>query len=161
MLFENENEEKFPSEDFGKATGMEWIYTEWKIPDDGSIDEFGKKINKLYDELDNKRTAASAAAGMLDMYNMFLRINPDMTNFGKPTSWLNIYDFINGVISKFNVDDIKYYANMDWPDRAKYNLYNRPIIDQIEKKAGHSTEWVMSPTTIKRVKKELGISHRT
>jgi hypothetical protein len=154
-LFEDNHEkETFPSEEFGKATGMDWIYVDWKIP--GTPDEVAQKLKDLFDDLEKKNKAKKAADSVIELYKEFLKLNPEMQELEEPTSWLNLYDYMHGAISKFNIDDINFYANMDWDDRVKYNMSNRKLMDDIAKKAGvDGTGWVMSPTTVARVKKEL------
>jgi len=153
-LFEAyKHEEIFPSEIFGKDTGMDWIYKNWKLP--CSPEEAANKVDKWSDDLDVKSKAEKAGGELIKFFQKLVHDNPDLKDLGEPKSWLNIIDFCYGAISKFNVDDIKFYANLDWNDKLKYNMSNRALQDKIESKTKSSIGWVMSPTTIERVKKEL------
>lgn len=145
--------EMFPSEDFGKATGMDWIYKDWELP--LTADQAAEKIFKWSDDLDVKSKAEKAGSEIIDFYRGLVEKNPELKELGEPKSWLNVIDFCQGAISKFNTDDIKFYANLEWNDRVRYNMSNRSLMDEIQKKAKCPTSWVMSPTTIARVKKEL------
>jgi hypothetical protein len=149
----NNHEEVFPSEAFGKATGMDWIYKEWKLPLEA--DEAGYKIGKWSDELESKKLQKKAADNLMKFLRALLDLNPELAELGEPKSWDNVIDFCRGAISKFNLNDIKFYSSLGWDDRLQYNRKNRPLMDQFEKKFGVPTGWVMSPTTIKRAKKNL------
>ena len=154
-LFEDfkNHEETFPSEEFGIATGMDWIFKDWKMP--GDPDEIGYYIEKWSDELENKKTADKASDNLIGLYKTILELNPELKGLGEPKSWDNILDFCRGPLSKFNLDDIKFYAELPWNDKVMYNRKNQPIMDEIHKITGTQVQWVMSPTTIERVKKEL------
>lgn len=175
-LFEDfkNHEETFPSEEFAKVTGMNWLTKDWKMP--GNPDEIGYNIEKWSDQLENKKTADKASDNLISLYKKILKLNPELKDLGEPKSWDNILDFCRGTLSKFNLDDIKFYSNLGWDDRMKYNVGNRDLSnkinqtaqkialakikkgsDDLEKFNPHSfqVQWVMSPKTIERVKKEL------
>lgn len=155
-IFESKSYDQiFPSEDFGKDTGMDWIYKDWKLPVDAN--KAGEMIDKWSDDLDVKAKAKKAGEELIAFYQYLIHANPELKDLGEPKSWLNILDFCYGVISKFIIDDIKFYANLDWPDKVKYNMGKKELMNKIEKKTKSSIGWVMSPTTIERVKKELDI----
>lgn len=158
-LFENKHEpERFPSEDFGKDLGMDWIYTDWKLPD--SADNVAFKLSELFDGLDNKnpkKKQEESAKGLIQLYHELLELNPEMEKFGEPESWMQINDIISGMVSKFNFDDIDFYSNLDWNGKLAYNVKNRKNYDAIMNASQKTTGWVLSPTTITRVKKELNI----
>jgi hypothetical protein len=158
-LFEGKrNTEIFPSENFGKDIGMDWIYKEWKLP--GTPDEIADKLEKLFDGLDTKnpkKTQEESANGLMSLYLDLLELNPEMEKFGKPVSWMEINDIISGMVSKFNFDDIKFYSKLGWDDKMAYNMKNRANYDAIMNASQKTTGWVLSPTTIARVKKELNI----
>ena len=147
--------EEFPSKEFGEKTGMGWIWVDWKIPTEA--DKFAATLRKLYDDLEeaNKEKGEKIASDIIELYKKVAEMNPAMKELGDPKSWQNIYDFLQGVNSKFNIDDIKFYSGLGWDERAEYNIKNRSTSDAISAKADAVIGWVMSPTTIERVKKEL------
>lgn len=151
--------EKCASENFGKHTGMDWIYKNWELPikDKG---EAGYYIATWYDTILNskgkkdQKNVEKSVDNILDFYKKLIQLNPELGKIEIP-SLMQLYDVCLGAISKFNLEDITFYTNMDWDDRLKYNRDHRSDINMIEKKAGISCFWVLSPKTRERVELEL------
>lgn len=163
-LILNENlypyDEVYPSEEFGKHTGLDWVYNEWKMPFGILRDEIGKKLRKWHsDVLNNNGTEAEIKTyrdNIIDIYNKIIRVNKDLRKI--PVKNINdVYDVCMGVISKFNFDDIKFFVNFDHVLRIKHNIESRPIIKQIEKAAGHDMQWVPSLITTEKLLNHFNI----
>ncbi len=162
-LFENESiiEQEFPSEEFGIATGMDWIYTKWKLPvdekdDDKAADMFGYELGKIYDDIGTKSENV-AIKKLSEFYLKLVELNPEMKKTVKTNlEFRYVFDICYGALSRFNLDDIIFFSSISRQEKLEYNAKNRnTIIPSIEAKADCSIGWVMCPETIKRVKKEL------
>ncbi len=151
----------FPSKVFGEATGLNWIWTDWKLPKNMTPDEAYLKFLNLQKGLDDESTAKVSRDGIYSMYMEILRLNPELKKLPEPETFAPIFNAIHGAISKFNFDDIKFYSGLTMPERAEYNsdIKQRLRVSLIANKAGLvHCNWVLSPTTMKRVEAELNIT---
>ncbi len=143
MVRENE-EEHFPSEEFAIHTGMKWITVKWKLP--VSV----KKAGSILREYDIDEVS--------DFYNKILKLNPSLKPLAGRKTIREKYTISMGVLSRFNLDDIEFFCDRKI-NIVLCNASNRRSKSVIEKKAGISTQWVMSPRTLSRVFEELNITY--
>ncbi len=138
----------FPSKEFGVATGLEWIYVDYKLPDnpDYLADKLiGLRDNKGYKQIN-------------DLYKTLISLNPELNQLKKTRKGSIMFDICYGVISKFNINDIEFFSfNRRDSFLTSYNQSNRSLMKIIMKNTKADIQWVMSPTTFIRVIKELNI----
>ncbi len=169
-LFENESihEQIFPSEEFGIATGMDWIYVKWKLPvdekdPDKAADFFAAELMKLHNDMNWKNDLdtekeKNAIKELSKFYSELIKLNPELNKKAKNGLTFDYaFDVCFGALSRFNLDDIMFYSNISIQEKLEYNRKNRETINSIEEKAESMIGWVMCPETIKRVKKELNM----
>ena len=131
-------EETFPSMEFAKQTGMDWLYTDWILPD---------TPDNLAYTLRNKPTKA------FEIYAELVKLNPTLANIPVCD---RVYDVVLGAISKFILDDIKFYVSCTNRKLMTYNLItNKWRVDRIEKITEAGLQWVASPQTMDRIEAEL------
>lgn len=155
-------DEVYPSEEFGKHTGLDWVYKDWKMPFGMLRDEIGKKLRKWFsDVLNNNGTETEIKTyrdNIIDIYNKIIRVNKELKKI--PVKSIgDVYDVCMGVISKFNFDDINFFVSFDNVSRIKHNIENRPIISQLEIAAGHDMQWVPSPFTTEKLLNHFNIKN--
>ncbi len=140
--------QKFPSHKFGNITGMDWIYSEYKLPDEE---------NYLADTLLKWRDCSDYQK-MYALYKKLITMNPELERLRKTRKGTIIFDICYGVISRFNIDDIEFFS-FNRKHMSSYNQIKRPLTKIISAKAKCDIEWVMSPKTLSRVCNELKIQH--
>jgi hypothetical protein len=139
----------FPSKEFGLKSGLDWVYVDWKIP--GDCDELGRTFRRWLKNQDH--------GFITDLFETILMMNPELEALGKTKDKKVLYHFCYGVVSKFNIDDIKFFSyNVEQGVISKYNSSTHDLRDRIGKKVGMGhLGWCISPTTFDRIVKELKI----
>ncbi len=147
--------QKFPSEEFGKHTDIDWIYQEWNLPVGYTADELGSKIRNGFNW---EKSTVEDKVEIKKIYNELLSLNPKM-NFGtseyfnKIEDYYYMYNVIYGALSKFNIADIAYFAVSIFNGNSivDYNISCSNEKKQLEKKFGCEINWVQSPETRDRL----------
>lgn len=131
--------EKYPSKEFSDHIGIDFLYKDWVVYPlltCKSLIRYGdKRIDKLFNKL------------LLD--------NPDL-NCINITNSHDKFNVLMGCISKFSLDDIKYFTE-NYSNIVEYNINTTNEISKIEVLTNTSCQWVLSPITISKLNKILNI----
>lgn len=150
IKYMSNKKQKFSSKDFGVKTNLHWIYKDWKLPMEEN--EAALHIMCLHDDMD--------IDGLKSFYNDLKRLNPVLGRL-KTDNMRIMYHICFGAISKYNYNDIKFFSlNDDTLESEVIRIYNMRVREQKSKivmMLNTDIQWVMSPPTLKRVNKELGI----
>ena len=131
-------QEKFPSQEFAETVdkdGLEWLWTEWKIPKMKiSFNSTIKKAKSYLEEV--------------------IKLNPELSVI-KAETVVEIVQIYAGVLSKFNLEDIKFFTE-NHTNIEDYNFHeNFDNWIEIQKIAKFDIGWIMSPITVEKLKKQL------
>lgn len=132
----------FPSEEFEKAIGMEGLSEDYFLPD-------GYDYNSIYTLLSNDDDFGKIE----ELYYQIVKLNPELEAVTIYDS-SNIWTTMQGICSKFLVQDIIWFDrlfNYDKRELLKYNQEVEPYKHWVYKKTGVPMSWVPCPDTLKKV----------
>ena len=135
----------FPSEEFGNAIGMEGLYEDYIFPK-------GYDYHKLFNML---RTAGNNSAKLKRIeriYYKIVKLNEELEAI-PVYSFGDIWTILHGVCSKFLIQDIIFFNNLDRMDLLMYNQKTVPYKNWINEKTGHWMQWVACPETLNSILK--------
>jgi len=137
----------FPSYDFAKVSGLNYVYTNWNFPYD--LHKYIHDFMIAWDK-DNLNKCKK-------MYIDLIKLNPQLGEIDCKT-YDDIFNVVRGAGSKFNFDDIKFFTDLSADSMnhlLAYNQKNRNITNKIASKYGlDSLQWVASPQTMKKLLSE-------
>ena len=141
--------QSFPSKEFGLKSGLDWIYVDWQIP--GDCNELGNIFRRWLKNKDEDF--------IMDLFDLLVKMNPELEALGKPKDKMILYHLCYGVISKYNIEDIKFFSyNVELDVLSAYNKSMQDLKNRIGKKVGMGhLGWCISPHTFERIVKELKI----
>ena len=123
--------ETYPSLEFEKISNIENLSKEWIIKFD---------IEKY------RMSGTHKSPDILYFYNTVVEYNSILADINVITN-IDRMNLIEGVISKFNYDDIKFFTE-NYNIISKYNLEMKDIYDNLNDYYGIMPEWVISPYTL-------------
>ena len=141
----------FPSEEFSKKSGIEGIFTEWKLPPKYDF-------HKLYNLAISSNNSNSKALlnKIIKVYIDIVKLNPELRDI-EINDVNDIIITLHGIASKFIKDDIKLFVSLDKYNLRNYNLNNDSLISKIEAKVGISMQWLACPETLMKIRTALKI----
>ncbi|MBK6896927.1 MAG: hypothetical protein IPH06_10090 [Alphaproteobacteria bacterium] len=162
--------ETLPAHAFEQETGMTGISYSYVLPED--LQPENTRPESSFHSLVNVWDAA-AQNRLYQMVDETLALNPGSGLERIPldrTSPQAIQDFLHGVVSGFNADDIHYYLSLhgllssgnDDAGFQKIPGYKDRIAQAaLEHRLGHQLGWLASPQTIDRIKQQAGLGDWT
>lgn len=158
-LYHSEKIQKFPSESYGKAIGLDSIYKNWILPDGETAESIILKViddpYKIYTELVNLNPELED----LDSSNELKEHYSNNFSFGELGRDI-YYHLCYGVISKFSVRDINHFLKKGCYNNEflKKHLDSRRKWYNVLKTNGVSIGWAASTETLKEISKYLEIN---
>jgi hypothetical protein len=151
----------FPSKKASDLLGIK-LYENWKIPEPFDINKIFSLCLFIY--WDEKIKFKEKFSILNYVYDKIIKLNPILANINVNSSisleiYQKKYELLQGVCSKFNYDDIKFFVEL--PNSAKWQfIYNtnkayKILFDETEKKSNVKFHWVVSFKTLNKIIKSL------
>lgn len=131
--------QEYPSWAFSHRTGVKGLYENWKLPEGYTAED----LALLCQYYIHGWTAALAHA-LIGITGQIRTLNPSLPI---PDTTDIMVDLIMGVVSKFNLPDIKHFMSFQSFEIVAYNKANKKRMQDIEIALGCSIHWVASPYT--------------
>lgn len=135
----------FPSEEFEREIGMDGLSEEYFLPK-------GYDYHKIYNLLRRERGESERVE---KLYYRIVKLNPELEAI-TIYDYGSIYTTLQGICSKFLIQDIIWFDKLFNYDRRKILEYNsevEPYKMWIYKKTGAKMGWVPCPDTLEKVLK--------
>ena len=151
-------DEEFPSQDFGEAAGIDWIWKEWKLPKGMDEHSLGKMLQAEMFNVTYRNIHAEASKKVIGkVFKDLVKLNPELKGMKASDDIWMMYDWCRGIVSRFNKEDIEFYVSMTLEQKMEHNKKMEGKNYRIAKAVGGYPGWVMSPKTMHRVMQELDL----
>ncbi len=148
--------QRFPSKRFAEHVGLKNLHTEWNLPPKSTPNSIGIICDRWCLSPEGSEVEHEAEVKMVTIYLKILELNPPIKVINASTV-RNVYDIVMGIVSKFTIDDIKFFMNLSREELVTYNMSNRKRSESIESICGMHAGWVCNPETMIKIEKHLGL----
>lgn len=145
--------ERYYSKEASKKLKLKWLYQDYNVSEK-EFHTFIKKYSTVYGNYNWNPSMKDIES----VYKKLVKDNPiikdiKITKKYKYDSYFNLWA---GMISKFNIDDIKYFLKYPrFLNRPEKNILNQR---KLEKHLNINFCWILSPKTIYRLTRHYGIN---
>lgn len=168
--------------EFEDRTGLTGVAGRYKMPDNMSHPEAEYTYRKKYQKFAHayrilgrdeqsatpeKKQAAELFVSVGDKalkklnkdIEKLTKLNPELKKLkADKNSFFERYHAIIGITSQYNIDDINHFVVGKLENNSKKDDEYMQRMDAIKDKVGGPIGWTLSPPTLKRVEKQLGLS---
>lgn len=143
--------EDFPSEKIDDKLGTS-ISRQWRLPRGTDEHLIGKAIRVASSRNDNSKIEEYSDF-MYDLYAVLVRLNSELRDI-KVSNDDEVEDLLRGIVSRFNTDDLRVYAEGGVRASTK-SLQLRKRINKLEIDHRINFDWVPSEETVSEVEKHV------